>query len=174
MPLVQISREAWRRSHRVGGGQWREGGHSSFSISATPVTPQPGCPHGSAPLPHLRMPPRLHRRADAHEPHHPTADAHGTARPRICQATASPAPAQDIARRILPNGWWAACSPATASPNIPQCLTIRALRLSWISAWNSNSLISSGNTPIRRAASSWLPMLPVATISSLAGLPRRR
>jgi hypothetical protein len=28
----------------------------------------------------------------------------------------SPAPAQDIARRILPNGWWAACSPATASP----------------------------------------------------------
>ena len=28
----------------------------------------------------------------------------------------SPAPAQDIARRILGNGWWAACSPATASP----------------------------------------------------------
>ncbi len=27
-----------------------------------------------------------------------------------------PAPAQDIARRILDNGWWAACSPATASP----------------------------------------------------------
>jgi hypothetical protein len=25
----------------------------------------------------------------------------------------SPAPAQDIARRILGNGWWAACSPAT-------------------------------------------------------------
>ncbi len=86
----------------------------------------------------------------------------------------SPAPAQDIARRILGNGWWAACSPATASPNIPQCLTIRALRLSWISAWDSNSLISSGNTPIRREASSWLPMLPVATISSLAGLPHRR
>ena len=28
----------------------------------------------------------------------------------------SPAPAQDIARRILGNGSWAACSPATASP----------------------------------------------------------
>ena len=28
----------------------------------------------------------------------------------------SPAPAQDIARRILDNGWWTACSPATASP----------------------------------------------------------
>ncbi len=28
----------------------------------------------------------------------------------------SPAPAQDIARLILENGWWAACSPATASP----------------------------------------------------------
>jgi hypothetical protein len=30
----------------------------------------------------------------------------------------SPAPAQDIARRILGNGWWAACSPATASPAV--------------------------------------------------------
>lgn len=28
----------------------------------------------------------------------------------------SPAPAQDIARRILDSGWWAGCSPATASP----------------------------------------------------------
>ena len=28
----------------------------------------------------------------------------------------SPATAQDIARRILGNGSWAACSPATASP----------------------------------------------------------
>jgi hypothetical protein len=28
----------------------------------------------------------------------------------------SPAPAEDIARRILGNGWWAASSPATASP----------------------------------------------------------
>ena len=30
----------------------------------------------------------------------------------------SPAPAQDIARRILGNGWWAASSPATASPGM--------------------------------------------------------
>jgi hypothetical protein len=30
----------------------------------------------------------------------------------------SPAPAQDIARRILGNGWWAASSPATASPTM--------------------------------------------------------
>ncbi len=28
----------------------------------------------------------------------------------------SPAPAQDVARRILDSGWWARCSPATASP----------------------------------------------------------
>ncbi len=28
----------------------------------------------------------------------------------------SPAPAQDVARRILGSGWWARCSPATASP----------------------------------------------------------
>ena len=48
-----------------------------------------------------------HRQADAHEPHRPTADAHGTAGPLICQATASPAPAQDVARRILGSGWWA-------------------------------------------------------------------
>jgi hypothetical protein len=26
----------------------------------------------------------------------------------------SPAPAQDVARRILGSGWWARCSPATA------------------------------------------------------------
>jgi hypothetical protein len=30
----------------------------------------------------------------------------------------SPAPAQDVARRILGNGWWARCSPATASPAV--------------------------------------------------------
>jgi hypothetical protein len=28
----------------------------------------------------------------------------------------SPAPAQDVARRILGSRWWARCSPATASP----------------------------------------------------------
>jgi hypothetical protein len=69
-----------------------------------------------SPPPHLPAPSAHHRRADAHEPHRSTLDAHGTAGPRICQATASPAPAQDIARRILGNGWWAACPPATASP----------------------------------------------------------
>jgi hypothetical protein len=30
----------------------------------------------------------------------------------------SPAPAQDIAQRILGNGWWAASSPETASPGM--------------------------------------------------------
>ena len=43
----------------------------------------------------------LHRQTHAHEPHLPTPDAHGAPGPRICQATASPAPAQDVARRIL-------------------------------------------------------------------------
>ncbi|MEA5414552.1 hypothetical protein [Synechococcus sp. BA-132 BA5] len=28
----------------------------------------------------------------------------------------SPAPAQDVAQRILGSAWWAGCSPATASP----------------------------------------------------------
>ena len=46
-----------------------------------PVTRQPGCPHESAPLPHLRAPPELHRPADANEPHRPTADADGAPRP---------------------------------------------------------------------------------------------
>jgi hypothetical protein len=49
----------------------------------------------------------------------------------------------------------------------PHCLTIRAFRFSSTRAWDSKSLISSGNTPISRGASSWLLMLPVATISSL-------
>ena len=34
------------------------------------------------------------------------------------QGRSSPAPAQDIARRILGNGWWAASSLATASPTM--------------------------------------------------------
>jgi hypothetical protein len=34
------------------------------------------------------------------------------------QGRSSPAPAQDIARRILGNGWWAAYLPATASPTM--------------------------------------------------------
>jgi hypothetical protein len=34
-------------------------------------------------------------------PRLPTPDAHGAPGTRICQATASPAPAQDVARRIL-------------------------------------------------------------------------
>lgn len=67
-------------------------------------------------LPHRRTPPAHHRPADAHEPHQPTTDAHGTARPRFCGATASPAQ-----RRTSPGGCWetdggAACSTATASP----------------------------------------------------------
>ena len=68
---------------------------------ATPVTPQPGCPHAPAPLRHLPAPPRDHRRADAHEHHLPTADAHGAARPP------QPRPPQDIAHRILGSAWWA-------------------------------------------------------------------
>jgi hypothetical protein len=58
-------------------------------------------PHAPNPLPHLRAPARVHRKAHAHAPHLPAPDAHGAAGPRIYQATASPAPAQDVARRIL-------------------------------------------------------------------------
>ena len=58
----------------------------------------PPCPQ---PLPHLRAPAALHRQAHAHEPRLPAPDAHGAPGTWICQATASPAPAQDVARRIL-------------------------------------------------------------------------
>lgn len=49
----------------------------------------------------LPAPTALHRPAHAHEPCVSAADAHGAAGPRRCQATASPAPAEDVARRIL-------------------------------------------------------------------------
>ena len=58
-------------------------------------------PHAPNPLPHLRAPARVHRKAHAHEPRLPAPDAHGAPGTRIGQATASPAPAQDVARRIL-------------------------------------------------------------------------
>ncbi len=35
----------------------------------------------------------------------------------------SPAPAQDVARRILGSAWWARCSPATASRSTAMALT---------------------------------------------------
>jgi len=53
------------------------------------------------PLPHRRAPERHHRQAHAHEPRLPAPDAHGAPGPRIGQATASPPPAQDVARRIM-------------------------------------------------------------------------
>jgi len=62
---------------------------------------RPRSPHAPNPLPHLRAPTRHHREAHAHEPLLTTPDVHGAPRPWICQATASPAPAQDVARRIL-------------------------------------------------------------------------
>jgi hypothetical protein len=64
----------------------------------------PGSPHAPNPLPLLRAPVRDHRQAHAHEPRLPAPDAHGTPGSWICQATASPTPAQDVARRILGKG----------------------------------------------------------------------
>jgi len=88
-----------------------------FSLtSATPVSPRtspalpaPGCPHALQPIRHRPAPAADHRRTHAHEPYLPTADAVaagfrgavGAAGPQIYQATASPAPAQNVARRIL-------------------------------------------------------------------------
>jgi hypothetical protein len=56
------------------------------------------------PLPHLRAPTRYHRQA--HALRLPAPDAHGAPGSWIGQATASPAPAQDVAGRIR-RAWWA-------------------------------------------------------------------
>ncbi len=116
MPLGRLSREAWRRSHRVSGVNGG-GGHSSFSISATPCHTPTRIPQPSPTDERLRDTIAKRMRMSP------------IIQPLMLMELLghrSPAPARDIARRILPNGWWAACSPATASPNIPQCLTIRA------------------------------------------------
>ena len=55
-----------------------------------------------------------------------------------------------------------------------QSLTTNAFRFSSIRTWASNSRFSSGRTRSSRAVRFWLPMLPVATIKSLAGVPRKR
>ena len=55
-----------------------------------------------------------------------------------------------------------------------QCLTTNAFRFSSMRTWVSNSRFSSGRTRSSRAVRSWLPMLPVATIKSLAGVPFKR
>ncbi len=55
-----------------------------------------------------------------------------------------------------------------------QYLTTNAFRLSSMRTWVSNSRFSSGRTQSSRAVRSWLPMLPVATIKSLAGVPCKR
>jgi hypothetical protein len=75
--------------------------------SATPCHPPPqhwppqrqDPPMPPTPSPHLPAPSRHHRQA--HAPRLPAPDAHGAPGTLICQATASPAPAQDVARRIL-------------------------------------------------------------------------
>ena len=55
-----------------------------------------------------------------------------------------------------------------------QCLTINAFRFSSMRTWLSNSRFSSDRTRSSRAVRSWLLMLPVATIKSLAGAPCKR
>jgi len=55
-----------------------------------------------------------------------------------------------------------------------QCLTTNAFRFSSMRTWVSNSRFSSGRTRSSRVVRSRLPMLPVATIKSLAGVPCKR
>jgi HNH endonuclease. len=55
-----------------------------------------------------------------------------------------------------------------------QSLTTNAFRLNSMRTWLSNRWISSGRARSSNAARSGLPMLPVATIRSLAGVPRNR
>jgi hypothetical protein len=55
-----------------------------------------------------------------------------------------------------------------------QCLTTNAFRFSSMRTWVSNRRFNSGRTRSTRAVRSWLPMLPVATIKSLAGVLCKR
>jgi Trk-type K+ transport system membrane component len=55
-----------------------------------------------------------------------------------------------------------------------QCLTTNAFRFSSMRTWVSNSRFNFGRTRSIRVARSWLPMLPVVTIKSLAGVPCKR
>ena len=55
-----------------------------------------------------------------------------------------------------------------------QCLTTNAFRFSSMRTWVSNSRFSSDRTRSSRVVRSRLPMLPVATIKSLAGVPCKR
>ena len=55
-----------------------------------------------------------------------------------------------------------------------QCLTTNVFRFSSIRTWVSNSRFSSDKTRSSRVVRSRLPMLPVATIKSLAGVPCKR
>jgi hypothetical protein len=91
---------AFCRSRWSSGSGLGIGRSTSQRHSCSTVTRQ--CPpHAPNPLPHLRAPARHHRETHAHEPLLTTPDAHGAPGPQICRATASPAPAQDMARRIL-------------------------------------------------------------------------
>jgi hypothetical protein len=75
---------AFNVRRRLGLAWWlRARHHSNGDVPNKfhPRHPPPGCPHAPAPLRHLPAPARVHRRTHAHEPHLPTADAHGTARP---------------------------------------------------------------------------------------------
>jgi hypothetical protein len=55
-----------------------------------------------------------------------------------------------------------------------QCLTTNAFRFSSMRTWVSNSRFNSGGTRSIRVVRFWSPMLPVATIKSLAGVPCKR
>jgi hypothetical protein len=55
-----------------------------------------------------------------------------------------------------------------------QCLTTNAFRFSSMRTWVTNSRFSYDKTRSSRVVRSWLPMLPVATIKSLAGVPCKR
>jgi hypothetical protein len=55
-----------------------------------------------------------------------------------------------------------------------QCLTTKTFRFSSMRTWVSNSRFNFGRTRSIRVVRSWLPMLPVATIKSLAGVPCKR
>ena len=101
-------------------------------------------------------------------------------RDAVCRRKRAP-PTSAACRSATPGAWRAVClraggqRPGAAGERAEvQSLTTNAFQLNSMRTWLSNRWISSGRARSSNAVRSGLPMLPVATTRSLAGVPRNR
>ena len=122
------------------------------------ASPQGFSSTSANPLRRLRAPTRVHRQAHAHEPRLPIPDAHGAPGPWIGQATDSPAPAQDVARRILGSEWWAGFTfngitrierNSIATRLLEQLRSVSLVRMGWCSATDWASRKGAPGTSVK-------------------------